>query len=60
MFDFEKLDIYQVLRELNQRVFTFLNNHPEIDEFIRLQWKKASQNSVLNLAIRDGCQGQCI
>ena len=30
MFDFEKLDIYQVLRELNHKVFVFLNNHPEI------------------------------
>jgi four helix bundle protein len=54
MFDFEKLDIYQVVRELNQKVFVFLNNHPEIDEFIRLQWKKASQGSVLNLAESTG------
>jgi four helix bundle protein len=54
MFDFEKLDIYQVLRELNQKVFVFLNNHPEIDEFIRGQWKKSSQNSVLNLAESTG------
>jgi four helix bundle protein len=54
MFDFEKLDIYQVVRELNQKVFVFLNNHTEIDEFIRLQWKKASQNSVLNLAESTG------
>jgi len=54
MFDFEKLDIYQVLRELNQKIFVFLNAHTEIDEFIRLQWKKASQGSVLNLAESTG------
>ena len=50
MFDFEKLDIYQVLRELNNKVFVFLSNHKDIDEFIRDQWKKNSQNSVLHLA----------
>ena len=50
MFDFEKLDIYQVLRELNHKVFVFINNHTEIDEFIRNQWKKNSQDSVLYLA----------
>jgi len=50
MFDFEKLDIYQVLRELNHKVFVFLNNHPDMDTFIRDQWKKKSQGSVLHLA----------
>jgi four helix bundle protein len=50
MFDFEKLDIYQVLRDLNYRVFSFLNEDKKIDALVRDQWKKASQNSVLNLA----------
>ena len=50
MFDFEKLDIYQVLRDLNYRVFTYLNEDKKIDQNIRDQWKKASQSSVLNLA----------
>jgi four helix bundle protein len=50
MFDFEKLDIYQVLRDLNFRVFTFLNEDKKIDQNIRDQWKKASQSAVLNLA----------
>jgi len=49
MFDFEKLDIYQVLRELNYKVYIFLNEHKDIDEYINTQWKKASQSSVLNL-----------
>ncbi len=50
MFDFEKLDIYQVLRDLNNKVFTFLNEDKKIDPMVRDQWKKASQSSVLNLA----------
>ena len=50
MFDFEKLDIYQVLRDLNYKVFSFLNEEKKIDPFIKDQWKKASQSSVLNLA----------
>jgi four helix bundle protein len=50
MFDFEKLDIYQVLRDLNHRVFSFLNEDKKIDPLIKDQWKKASQSSVLNLA----------
>ncbi len=49
MFDFEKLDIYQVLRDLNFKVFSFLNEEKKIDPFIKEQWKKASQSSVLNL-----------
>ncbi len=49
MFDFEKLDIYQVMRDLNFRVFTFLMEDKRIDPFIGEQWKKASQDSVLNL-----------
>jgi len=49
MFDFEKLDIYQVLRELNYKIFTYLNEDQKIDPNIKDQWKKASQSSVLNL-----------
>ena len=42
MFDFEKLDIYQVLRDLNYRVFVFLNEDKKIDPYVRDLWKKAS------------------
>jgi four helix bundle protein len=49
MFDFEKLDIYQVLRELNYKVFTFINEDKKIDPYIKDQWKRASQSAVLNL-----------
>ena len=50
MFDFEKLDIYQVLRDLNYKVFSFLNEDQKIEPKVKKQWKKASQSSVLNLA----------
>ena len=50
MFDFEKLDIYQVLRDLNYKVFSFLNDDKKVDPLVKDQWKNASQSSVLNLA----------
>ena len=50
MFDFEKLDIYQVLRDLNYKVFSFLNEDKKVDQLVKEQWKNASQSSVLNLA----------
>ena len=49
MFDFEKLDIYQVLRDLNYKVFTLINEDKKIDPYIKDQWKRASQSSVSNL-----------
>jgi four helix bundle protein len=49
MFDFERLDIYKVLRDLNHMVFTLLGKDLVIDPMIKEQWKKASLNAVLNL-----------
>ena len=50
MFDFEKLDLYQVIREQNTKVLKFILERTDIDSFILDQWKKASLNIVLNLA----------
>ncbi len=50
MFDFEKLDIYQVLRDLNYKVFSYLNEDKKVDQLVKDQWKRASQSAVLNLA----------
>ncbi|MBN1415661.1 MAG: four helix bundle protein [Bacteroidales bacterium] len=50
MFDFEKLDLYQVIREQNNKVLRFILEHGDLDSFIRKQWKKASIDIVLNLA----------
>jgi four helix bundle protein len=49
MFDFERLDIYKVLRDLNRLVYFMLNKDVVIDPYIKEQWKKASQGAVLNL-----------
>ncbi len=49
MFDFEKLDIYQVLRDLNNKVHSFLKEDRNIDQNIRDQWKTTTQSAVLNL-----------
>jgi four helix bundle protein len=50
MFDFEKLDVYQVVKEQNNKVLTFLKGNNQIDQLLADHRKKASLNSVLNLA----------
>jgi four helix bundle protein len=50
MFDFEKLDVYQVVREQNVKVIQYLNSAHEIDPLLKDHWKRSSLNSVLNLA----------
>jgi four helix bundle protein len=50
MFDFEKLDVYSVVKEQNQKVLQFLKDHPELDPEIASELKKASMAVVSNLA----------
>ncbi len=50
MFDFEKLDVYQVVKEQNNKVLQFLNNNSKIDPMLSNHWKQSSLKSVLNLA----------
>ena len=50
MFDFEKLDVYQVLKSQNVKVLTFLHKQKEIDPYLIDQWKRSSLSSLLNLA----------
>jgi four helix bundle protein len=50
MFDFEKLEVYQVARKLNQAILTFLFSQNQIDAYISDQWKRCSINSVLHLS----------
>ena len=50
MFDFEKLDVYQMVKEQNVKVLVFLRNQAEIDIYLVDQWKRASMSSLLNLA----------
>ena len=50
MFDFEKLDLYQVIREQNIRVFSYLRQNKELDPYFVDQWKRSSLNILMNLA----------
>jgi four helix bundle protein len=50
MFDFEKLDVYQVVKAQSARVIFFLRKENNIDPYIADQWKKASLSIFLNLA----------
>ena len=49
MFDFEKLEVYQVIKSQNLKVLTFISKSDSIDLYIRDQWKKASLSILLNL-----------
>jgi len=48
MFDFEKLDLYTVVRKQNVAVFNLLANKT-IDETIASQWKDSSLKCLFNL-----------
>ena len=50
MFDFEKLDVYQVVKAQSAKVLWFLRKADNIDPYIIDQWKKASLSILLNLA----------
>lgn len=49
MFDFEKLEVYQIAREQNVKVQRYLETMGG-DQFLKEQWRKASLASVMNLA----------
>jgi four helix bundle protein len=50
MFDFEKLDVYQVVKEQNNKILEFLKTNDQIDPMLKEHWKISSLKSVLNLA----------
>ncbi|MCX6248427.1 MAG: four helix bundle protein [Bacteroidetes bacterium] len=50
MFDFEKLDVYQVVKGQSAKVMIFLQKKNSIDPYLADQWKKASLSIFLNLA----------
>jgi len=50
MFDFEKLDVYQVIRGNNSRVLKFIFSHATLDVYLKEQWKQSSLSIMLNLA----------
>jgi len=50
MFDFEKLDVYQVIKAQSTKVLIYLQKKNAIDPYLAEQWKKASLSIFLNLA----------
>lgn len=50
MFDFEKLEVYQKVQDVNVKVLTFLSRATGIDSYIIDQWKRASLSALINLA----------
>ena len=49
MFDFEKLDVYQVVKDQNLKVLHFLEKNKELDRYLMEQWKRASLSIFLIL-----------
>jgi four helix bundle protein len=54
MFDFEKLDVYQVIKGQNLKVLEFIYQNTQIDAYIKDQWERASLSILLNLAEGSG------
>jgi four helix bundle protein len=54
MFDFEKLDLYQIAKEQNIKVLKFIFSNTQIDTYIKDQWKRSSLSILLNLAEGSG------
>ena len=50
MFDFEKLDVYQVVKDQNLKVLKILRENKEMDPYLMEEWKRASLSILLNLA----------
>ena len=50
MFDFEKLEVYQVTKTQNIEVMRFIFQHTELNEDFSRSWKESSMGTVLNLA----------
>ena len=50
MFDFEKLEVYQVVKGQDLKVLTLISQSTSIDIYIKDQWKRASISILLNLA----------
>ena len=50
MFDFEKLEVYQVTKAQNVEVLKHLLKSPHLKPDFAKHWEDASMNTVLNLA----------
>ena len=50
MFDFEKLDVYQKIREANVLLLKHIYQSKEMDDHLKEQLKRASLSVMLNLS----------
>jgi four helix bundle protein len=50
VFDFEKLEVYQVVKSQNLKALALISQSTSIDLYIKDQWKRASLGILLNLA----------
>jgi four helix bundle protein len=50
MFDFEKLEVYQIAKALVVDTLKHIYSNKDIDPYIKEEWKKASMNILLNLS----------
>ena len=57
MFDFEKLEIYQVIRDHNVRVQKYIDTLSGIDESILSRWRSSTLNTLLYLSEGTGRMG---
>jgi four helix bundle protein len=54
MFDFEKLEVYQIAKGVVIDSLKIIFTNTTIDQYIKDQWKKASLDILLNLAEATG------
>ena len=49
MFDFEKLEVYQICKQQNVAVMQYINSNTSIDPYLKETWKITSINIVRNM-----------
>ena len=54
MFDFEKLEVYQLVQQTNLKTLKLLYSNTKIDQEYKQQWKRASLSMLLNLVEGSG------
>jgi four helix bundle protein len=50
MFDFEKLEVYQIAKGLVTDSLKVIYSNEKLDPYIKDQWKVATMNIIINLA----------
>ncbi len=50
MFDFEKLEVYQIAKALVVDTLKHIYSNNNLDPYIKEEWKKASMSILLNLS----------